>query len=314
MKNTNIKRYLTAGMALAVALALTACGGKAAVNSEPCASSEISPAEIESEAGTVSETGSGVSSEPANPTGSEPAAGTAKNSGTAKKTTAAVQNKTDDTGKKQTGAADGKTETETKTESKTAGTADPKLAEILKGFKPGWTDSYDHGEWDWQYDHKITEKYEYLLAYYINQYRIADGVPPCEILPRFTLVARARSEQLVEKFEHNDIKFDEVTKAFEYGKFVNMAEEFPGYCTETDNYYSADCNEACGLCNVPYKPETDEDIDKLARRSAKACYDSKGHWEYVGSPEYKYMAVGATFTYYDWIIRDEIIVGSKNYG
>lgn len=121
-------------------------------------------------------------------------------------------------------------------------------------------------------------------AEYINRLRNEQGSTTAVILPGLTEVAKFRSKQLITNFSHEQ-DVDACT-ALKYGEFVDMTEL--GY-SEEYNYYRGYNREAAA------KGSWTGTADEIAQKIANGFKNSKGHWAYVGSSEYGYMAVGVTF-------------------
>lgn len=139
---------------------------------------------------------------------------------------------------------------------------------------------------------------------YINQYRNEQGDTTMTVLPGLTKVAEYRSRQLVTNFSHN---FDEdPCMILKYGELIDMTEfGLP----ESYNYYRGYNAEAIG------KGRWTGTADEIARQIATGFRNSTGHWSYVGSSEYSYVAVGVTYnpsTWDTWYCC--VCVSSKDYG
>jgi len=144
---------------------------------------------------------------------------------------------------------------------------------------------------------------ESKTAEYINQYRLAQGDTQTVILPGLTVVAEYRAKQLITDFSHSDSA--DACTALQYGEFVDMT--LYG-CDASANYYQGYNREAIA------KGNWGGTADEIAQRIADGFKNSSKHWNYVGSSEYGYMAVG---TVYDsatssWYVC--ICMSSKNYG
>lgn len=144
---------------------------------------------------------------------------------------------------------------------------------------------------------------EAKTAEYINQYRLAQGGTQTVILPGLTAVAEYRAKQLITNFSHADSA--DACTALQYGEFVDMT--LYG-CDASANYYQGYNREAIA------KGNWGGTADEIAQRIATGFKNSSKHWNYVGSSEYGYMAVGAVYdsaTSY-WYVC--ICMSSKNYG
>lgn len=121
-------------------------------------------------------------------------------------------------------------------------------------------------------------------AEYINRLRNEQGSTTAVILPGLTEVAKFRSKQLITDFSHESNP--DACTVLKYGEFVDMTEL--GY-SEEYNYYRGYNREAAA------KGSWTGTADEIAQKIANGFKNSKGHWAYVGSSEYGYMAVGVTF-------------------
>ena len=82
-------------------------------------------------------------------------------------------------------------------------------------------------------------------------------------------------------------------KALQYGEYVDWL--LYGIKGE-ENYYTANVCEAIG------KGNWGGTADEIAYYIANGFRNSKGHWSYVGSSKYTYMAVGAIYDGYYWYV------------
>ena len=144
---------------------------------------------------------------------------------------------------------------------------------------------------------------EAKTAEYINQYRLAQGDTQTVILPGLTAVAEYRAKQLITNFSHTDSA--DACTALKYGEFVDMT--LYG-CDASANYYQGYNREAIA------KGNWGGTADEIAQRIATGFKNSSKHWNYVGSSEYGYMAVGAVYdsATSSWYVC--ICMSSKNYG
>lgn len=101
--------------------------------------------------------------------------------------------------------------------------------------------------------------------------------------PGLTAVARYRAEQVITDFSHNSIP--DACTVLKYGEFIDMT-LYGG--TDEDSYYRGYSREAIG------KGNWFGTADQMAERIASGFRNSAGHWSYVGSSEYSYIAVGIT--------------------
>ena len=142
---------------------------------------------------------------------------------------------------------------------------------------------------------------EKLVVKYINQYRTEQGDTVTTILPGLTAVARYRAEQIITNFSHNSIP--DACTVLQYGEFVDMT--LYG-CTAEDSYYRGYSREAIG------KGDWFGTADQMAKRIATGFRNSAGHWSYVGSSEYPYIAVGIIHAENKWYVC--ICMSAKDYG
>mgnify|MGYP001774341495 FL=1 len=148
-----------------------------------------------------------------------------------------------------------------------------------------------------------TVEVEKLVAKYINDYRIAQGSSVAKVLPGLTEVARYRAKQLITDFSHESDP--DACTVLKYGEFVDMTEL--GY-SEDYNYYRGYNREAVA------KGSWTGTADDIAKKIAVGFKNSSGHWTYVGSSEYAYMAVGITYNEVDDRWYCCVCMSSKNYG
>lgn len=127
---------------------------------------------------------------------------------------------------------------------------------------------------------KIAEK----VVEYINKYRNNEGVSKASVLPDLTKYAKYRSQQLIINFAHDTFDERAAATALKYGEYVDPVL----YGMTGEPYYTANAREAIG------KGSLFGTIEQTATRIADGFRNSKGHWSYVGSSEYKYIAVGIT--------------------
>lgn len=144
---------------------------------------------------------------------------------------------------------------------------------------------------------------ERLVVQYINEYRAVQGDTTATILPGLTNVARYRAAQLIENFDHVDIR--EVCGELKYGRYFDMTE----YSMDASyNYYEGYDREA--IC----KGQWFGTADIIARNIAKGFKNSTKHWEYVGDSKYGYIAVGITYNEVDEYWYGCVCMSSENYG
>ena len=143
-------------------------------------------------------------------------------------------------------------------------------------------------------------------AQYINQYRAAAGVNPCEVLPGMTLVAEYRADQLTRNYAHDTADKREALAFYQYGRWIDAT--IVGLDPE-DSYYEADAAEA--IC-AGFEGKTAEE---MGRYIADLCHNSPSHWSYVGSSKFSYIGIGVDYragTAYGWY--GCVMVGRTNYG
>ncbi len=144
---------------------------------------------------------------------------------------------------------------------------------------------------------------ERLVVQYINEYRMAQGDTTATVLPGLTNVARYRAIQLIENFDHVDIR--EVCDELKYGRYFDMTE----YGMDASyNYYEGYDREA--IC----KGEWFGTADVIAKNIATGFKNSTKHWEYVGDSKYGYTAVGITYNEVDKYWYGCVCMSSENYG
>ena len=134
----------------------------------------------------------------------------------------------------------------------------------------------------------------------INALRQSQGSPAATILPGLGKVATYRSEQLITNFSHESSP--DACTVLKYGEYVDMSD-----CGMPEaSYYRGYNAEAAAKGN--WTGTADEIADKIAN----GFKNSAGHWRYVGSAEYTYMAVGITYKGGTWYCC--VCVSSQNYG
>ena len=141
---------------------------------------------------------------------------------------------------------------------------------------------------------------ERLVIKKINVYRTAQGDTAVTMLPRLTEVARYRANELTTNFEHR--REQHVSTELKYGQYVDLAP----YGLADDSYYKGYSREAIGMGDWFGTAES------MSDRIADGFYRSKGHWSYVGSSKYPYIAVGVTKANGKWYVC--ICMSDKNYG
>ena len=134
----------------------------------------------------------------------------------------------------------------------------------------------------------------------INALRQAQGSPAATVLPGLGKVAAYRAEQLVTNFSHESDP--DACTVLKYGEYVDMSD-----CGMPEaSYYRGYNAEAAAKGNWTGT------ADEIADRIANGFKNSAGHWRYVGSAEYTYMAVGITYKGGTWYCC--VCVSSQNYG
>lgn len=124
------------------------------------------------------------------------------------------------------------------------------------------------------------------IVYYINRYREAQGAEKLTVLPIMTKVAEYRSKQLITNFAHSTKDIREATAYYKYGKYVDMTSF--GF-DETYNYYDYGGMEAIA------KGGWSGTADQIGKQITEIIKESDNHWRYVGSNDYRYIAVGAAY-------------------
>lgn len=116
---------------------------------------------------------------------------------------------------------------------------------------------------------------------YINSYRSS----PATKLPGLTKYAEYRSRQLISNFAHDTFDERAAATALQYGAYIDPTL----YGMTGEPYYESGAREA--IAKGGYVGT----IDEVAKRLADLVKNSAGHWAYVGSSEYSYIAVGITY-------------------
>ncbi len=142
---------------------------------------------------------------------------------------------------------------------------------------------------------------EKLVIEKVNAYRIAQGDTAATMLPGLTEVARYRANELTTNFSHTSPR--DVCSVLKYGEFVDMT--LYGLTAE-DSYYQGFNREAIGMGDWFGTAES------ISNRIADGFHHSKGHWSYVGSSKYPYIAVGVTKANGKWYVC--ICMSEENYG
>lgn len=140
---------------------------------------------------------------------------------------------------------------------------------------------------------------EERTLYYLNQYRLQDGVQEATALlnGKTYKYAKMRAEQLVDNFAHDMDDIREIATELEFGYYHPESPE-SYYDFEKDEviytgnmipaYYNPGCSEAITKGYSNYST-----VDGVAKEIAKACYNSEAHWSYVGAVTTMHITVGA---------------------
>ncbi len=141
---------------------------------------------------------------------------------------------------------------------------------------------------------------EKLVIEKVNAYRIAQGDTAATILPGLTEVARYRANELTTNFKHRGEQH--VSTELKYGQYVDLAP----YGLPDDGYYKGYSREAIGMGDWFGTSES------MSERIADGFHHSKGHWSYVGSSKYPYIAVGVSKANGKWYVC--VLMSNENYG
>ena len=131
------------------------------------------------------------------------------------------------------------------------------------------------------------------VAEYINQFRTEQGDVTTTVIPGLTEYCKYRCTQLKTNFAHDTTDQRAAAEALQYGEYVDWS--LYGIEGE-ENYYTANVREAIG------KGNWGGTADEIAYSIANGFRNSKGHWSYVGSSKYTYMAVGVMYDGYYWCV------------
>lgn len=131
------------------------------------------------------------------------------------------------------------------------------------------------------------------VAEYINQFRTEQGDVTAMVIPGLTEYCKYRCTQLKTNFAHDTTDQRAAAEALQYGEYVDWS--LCGIEGE-ENYYTANVREAIG------KGNWGGTADEIAYSIANGFRNSKGHWSYVGSSKYTYMAVGVMYDGYYWYV------------
>ena len=139
------------------------------------------------------------------------------------------------------------------------------------------------------------------VAEYINKLRAEQGDVTATVIPGLTEYCKYRCTQLKTNFAHDTTDQRAAAEALQYGEYVDWS--LYGIEGE-ENYYTANVREAIG------KGNWGGTADEVAYSIATGFRNSKGHWSYVGSSKYTYMAVGVMYDGYYWYVC--VCMDSKN--
>lgn len=131
------------------------------------------------------------------------------------------------------------------------------------------------------------------VSEYINQFRTEQGDVTATVIPGLTEYCKYRCTQLKTNFAHDTADQRAAAEALQYGEYVDWS--LYGIEGE-ENYYTANVREAIG------KGNWGGTADEIAYSIANGFRNSKGHWSYVGSSKYTYMAVGLMYDGYYWYV------------
>ncbi len=131
------------------------------------------------------------------------------------------------------------------------------------------------------------------VAEHINQFRTEQGDVTTTVIPGLTEYCKYRCTQLKTNFAHDTTDQRVAAEALQYGEYVDWS--LYGIEGE-ENYYTANVREAIG------KGNWGGTADEIAYSIANGFRNSKGHWSYVGSSKYTYMAVGVMYDGYYWYV------------
>jgi len=202
----------------------------------------------------------------------------------------------------------------TKTETMPATTEKPKeeteIDETIKATEPSAAENAESKVEEQPKDEKVyvgihwpevdPEHIERLVIEKVNVYRTAQGDTAATMLPGLTEVARYRATELTTNFEHRAEQH--VSTELKYGQYVDLAP----YGVPDDSYYKGYSREAIGMGDWFGTAES------MSDRIADGFHHSKGHWSYVGSSKYPYIAVGVTKANSKWYVC--ILMSEENYG
>lgn len=136
------------------------------------------------------------------------------------------------------------------------------------------------------------------VFHYINEFRDE----PATYLPDLAEYARYRSQQLISNFAHDTADQRAAATALQYGEYVDPS-VFGG---SGQPYYRANAREA--IAKAGYVGT----VDEVAYKLASLVKNSPNHWNYIGSSEYTYIAVGVTYESDMWYCVVEVSLQSMN--
>ena len=131
---------------------------------------------------------------------------------------------------------------------------------------------------------------------YVNEFRTTSAVK----LTGLTDYAEYRSRQIVSNFAHDTADQRAAATELQYGEYIDPSL----YGGSGEPYYRANAREA--IAKAGYAGT----IDEVALKLASLVKNSTSHWNYIGSPEYTYIAVGVTYESGMWYCA--ITVASEN--
>ena len=132
------------------------------------------------------------------------------------------------------------------------------------------------------------------VLYYINEFRN----DPAIYLPGLAEYAQYRSRQLISNFAHDTADQRAAATTLQYGEYVDPS-VFGG---SGEPYYSANAREA--IAKAGYVGT----VDEVAYKLASLVRNSPNHWNYIGSSEYTYIAVGVTYESDMWYCAIEVML------
>lgn len=130
------------------------------------------------------------------------------------------------------------------------------------------------------------------VLYYINEFRDE----PATYLPDLAEYACYRSRQLTSNFAHDTSDQRAAATTLQYGEYID-----PGvFGGSGQPYYRANAREA--IAKAGYVGT----VDEVAYKLASLVKNSSNHWNYIGSSEYTYIAVGVTYESDMWYCAIEV--------